>query len=79
MRISTDSITVDTTVYVYTAETSDSQFEFDGDSGGGLFNIDAELVFQAPHSGEFFIAVADVWGEEFGGYYLSVERAADST
>ncbi len=77
MRISTDSITVDTTVYVYTAETSDSQFEFDGDSGGGL--IDAELVFQAPHSGEFFIAVADVWGEEFGGYYPSVERAADST
>ena len=79
VRISTDSITVDTTVYVYTAETRDNQFEIDDDSGGGLFDINAELIFQAPHTGEFFIAVADVWGDEFGGYYLSVERAPDST
>ena len=79
VKISTDSITVETAVYVYHAETRDNKFELDVGSGGGLFDQNAELVFQAPNTGEFFIAVTDVWSTEIGGYYLSVENVPVST
>ena len=78
VRISTDSITVDTVVFVNGADDWLESFEFDDDSGEGLFGFNAELVYQAPRTGEFLIAVAEVWGEQVGGYYLTVERVSDS-
>ena len=79
MRISTDSLTVDTVVFVSSAEGDDSVFEYDDDSAGGVFGLDAELVFEAPHAGEYFVAVAEVWDSDFGGYYLAVEPVTDGT
>ena len=84
VRISTDSMAVDTIVFVYPSETidsdaSDGQIAFDDDSGGGLFGVNAELVYQAPHTGAFYVAVADALGADVGGYYLSVERVSDGT
>ena len=79
VRISTDSLTVDTVVFVSSAEAVDGVFEHDDDSAGGIFGQDAEMVFEAPHSGEYFVAIAEVWDSDFGGYYLAVESVTDGT
>lgn len=77
VRISTDSLTVDTVVFVSSAEAVDGVFEYDDDSAGGVFGLDAEVVFEAPHAGEYFVAIAEVWDSDFGGYYLAVEPVTD--
>ena len=75
VRISTDSINVDTLLYVDFPNSRQDQLVSDDDSGGGLFGINSELVYRAPVTGEYFIAVGDAVGDGFGGYYLSVEQA----
>ena len=75
VRISTDSINVDTILYVDFPNSREDQLVSDDDSGGGLFGINSEMVYRAPAAGEYFIAVTDAVGDSFGGYYLSVEQA----
>ena len=75
VRISTDSINVDTLLYVDFPNSREDQLVFDDDSGGGLFGINSELVYRAPATGEYLITVGDAVGGGFGGYYLSVEQA----
>ena len=77
VRISTDSLNVDTMIHV-DSPISDQSVS-DDDSGGGLFGKNSELVYQAPHTGEYFIAVGEALGNSSGGYYLSVEPARDGT
>ena len=79
VRISTDSINVDTLLAVDFPNSRDDQVVSDDDSGGGLFGINSELVYRAPNTGEYFIVVTDAVGDSFGGYYLSVERAPVGT
>lgn len=71
VRISADSASVDTLMFVDFPE-SQEQWASDDDSGGGLFGTNAEMVFRAPRTGEFFIIVGDALGSNIGGYYLSV-------
>ena len=79
VRVSTDSINVDTVMYVDFPKSRDNQVVSDDDSGGGLFGMNSELVYRAPHTGEYFIAVTEAEGSGFGGYYLSVEPARQGT
>ena len=79
VRISTDSINVDTVMYVDFPESRNNQVVSDNDSGGGLFGTNSELVYRAPHTGKYFIAVTEVEGNGLGGYYLSVEPAREGT
>ena len=79
VSISTDSLNVDTVIYVDFPNSRDNQVVSDDDSGGGLFGTDSELVYRAPKTGEYFIAVTEAAGDDRGGYYLSVERARDGT
>ena len=79
VRISTNSLNVDTVIYVDFQHSRDNQVASDDDSGGGLSGTDSELVYRAPHSGEYFVAVTDAVGDSVGGYYLSVERARAGT
>ena len=79
VTISTDSINVDTLLYVDFPNSRDDQVVSDDDSGGGLFGINSELVYRAPNTGEYFIVVTDAVGDSFGGYYLSVEQAREGT
>ena len=79
VRISTDSISVDTVMYIDFPKSRNNQVVSDDDSGGGLFGINSELVYRAPHTGEYFIAVTEAEGNGFGGYYLSVEPAREGT
>ena len=79
VKISTDSLNVDTVLYVDFPGSRDNQVVSDDDSGGGLFGTDSELVYRAPNSGDYFIAVTQAVGDYLGGYYLSVEQARDGT
>ena len=79
VTISTDSINVDTLLYVDFPNSRDDQVVSDDDSGGGLFGINSELVYRAPNTGEYLIVVTDAVGDSFGGYYLSVEQAREGT
>ena len=79
VRISTDSLNVDTFIYVDFPGSRNNQVVYDDDSGGGLGGRNSELVYRAPHTGEFFIAVVEALGDSSGGYYLSVEPARAGT
>ncbi len=78
VRIATDSINVDTVLYVDFPGSRNNQVVSDDDSGGGLGG-NSELVYRAPHTGEYFIAIAEAVGDRVGGYYLSVEAARQGT
>ena len=79
VMISTDSLNVDTVIFIDFPKSRDNQVVSDDDSGGGLYGINSELVYRAPHAGEYFIAVADAVGDSSGGYYLTVEGAREGT
>ena len=75
VRISADSVSVDTQLFVDFPNSYEDQVVSDDDSGGGLWGTNAEMVYRAPAGGEYFIVVADASDEGTGGYYLSVEEA----
>ena len=79
VRVSAESLNVDTLIYVDFPGSRNNQIVFDDDSGGGLFGIDSSLIYRAPHTGDYFIAVTEAVGYSFGGYYLSVEPARSGT
>ena len=79
VRISTDSVNVDTAIFVDFPGSRVNQIVSDDNGGGGLFGTNSELVYRAPHSGEYVIAVSDAGRGAFGGYYLSVEPAREGT
>ena len=79
VNISTDSLNVDTLIFVDFPRSRNNQLVSDDNSGGGLSGTNSELVYRAPHTGEYFIAVAEAVGTDLGGYYLSVERAREGT
>ena len=79
VKISTDSLNVDTTIAVDFPNSRKNQVVFDDNSGGGLYGINAELVYRTPKSGEYYIAVSDPTTSGSGGYYLSVEQARAGT
>ncbi|MDE0462091.1 MAG: leucine-rich repeat domain-containing protein, partial [Caldilineaceae bacterium] len=47
----------------------------DDDSGGGLFGLDARIIYRAPHTGSYFVVVSDVSRAAPGGYTVSVNPA----
>ena len=79
VRIATDSLNVDTLIYIDFPKSRNNQVVSDDDSGGGLSGTNSELVYRAPHTGEYFIAVTEAVGNSSGGYYLSVEPAREGT
>jgi S1-C subfamily serine protease len=44
------------------------------DTGQGIFGLDAELTYRAPHDGRFYVAVYDATGGANGGYTLSLAQ-----
>ena len=79
VRITTESLNVDTIVYVDFPRSRNNQVVWNDDGLGGSFGADSELVYRAPHSGEYFVVVRDLVGDSVGGYYLSIEPARDGT
>ena len=55
----------------------DEQIIVDDDSGGGLFGLDSNIIYRAPHTGEFVIAVYSTHNET-GAYVLEIANASPS-
>ena len=53
---------------------SEEELIGDDNSGGGLFGLDARILFQAPYTGEYVLIVFDALGIAPGGYVISVAR-----
>ena len=71
----TDAIAIDTAVFVdYPGATIDD-IAHDDDSGSTLFgeSLNAELVYTAPVTGRFIVAVQGLAGSTGGGYFLGIE------
>ena len=77
VRAFTDSLNVDTLMYVAFPGSDDNDTVSDDDSGGGLFGLNSEIVYRTPHTGEYFIAITQAVEDSNGGYFLSVERAPE--
>jgi phosphonate transport system substrate-binding protein len=75
IEVAVDSIAVDPVLAVDFFGSWDEEMAVDDDSGGGLFGLNAELTYRAPHSGSFFIAIIDSVGSGTGGYVLTLEPA----
>ena len=75
VEITMDSVTVDSFISVDYREGREEQIAVDDDSGGGVFGLNAKLVYQAPHSGSYFIVAKDASGPSVGGYLLTVVEA----
>jgi hypothetical protein len=73
VEITMDSLNVDSFIRVDYIGARDDQVASDDDSGRGIFGLNAKLVYQAPHSGAFYIVASDASGLAVGGYLLSVK------
>ena len=65
---------VDPTLLVEFLEQNRDDGANDDDSGGGLFDTDAELSYQAPHAGLFRLVIIEPTGALSGGYRLEVRE-----
>ena len=80
IRVSADSLLVDTVLAVDFPGSGDNQIVLDNDSGGGLSRTNSEMVYRAPITGEYYIVVGEYENSETGGgYYLSVTSALPGT
>ena len=73
--VSTDSLNVDTILYVRCQTCGEDEIAHDDDGGGGLFGMNSRVIYRAAFDGEHLISVNAVDSENAGGYYLSVKRA----
>ena len=76
VQLTVESPNVDPFILVGFPEAAEEQWVGDDDSGGGLFGVDAKLIYRAPHSGSYFVQLWDAQFKESGGYILTVEAAA---
>ncbi|MEM7802130.1 MAG: serine protease, partial [Chloroflexota bacterium] len=73
INIQVDSLLIDPFVSV---EHNKDFYEFavyDDDSGGGMFDLDAEITYRAERPGEHFIIVSDSFDGYIGGYTVKVD------
>lgn len=80
VHITLDSVSFDPFLIVaYPGGTTEGELVSDDDSGGGMFGVNAELSYRAPHDGIYWIVVRATVGGSVGGYLLAVnERYADA-
>ncbi len=70
-----DSTMIDPYLRVDYWGAASSDVASDDDSGGGVFGLNARLIYTAPHDDTYFVVVEDA-ESEFGGYVLSVREVA---
>ena len=76
IELGVQSVLVDPYVVVDYRGAYSDQIIVDDDSGGGVFGVDARIVYRAPHHGDFLVVVESAYGLEVGGYILTIETAA---
>lgn len=74
IRIKAQSVMIDPFLSVGYYGAGEEAIAYDDDTGGGVFGLDAELAYFAPHTGSYWIGVEDSYGSASGGYLLTVEK-----
>ena len=72
--LTVDAALIDPTLVVGLAAGEDAM-DFDDDSGGGLFGLNAQLSFEAPQTETYRVLVQDAERTGVGAYFLTVETA----
>ena len=75
--ITANSVNIDPILGVSFPGATDAQLVFDDDSAGGIFGLNPELTYRAPHSGTYFIVISDANQAAVGGYFLTVAQAPE--
>ena len=78
VQMATTSFALDTFLAADFFGAIDNEIIIDDDSGGGLFGFDSQIVYRAPHTGEFIVVVSENYYET-GGYTLAISQAVTST
>ena len=76
VAISVQSVRIDAYVIVDFVGAVPEQWNDDDDSGGGMFGLDAHLVFTAERSRRFLVVVSDALDRDVGGYILLVSTVS---
>lgn len=74
VAISVQSVSIDPYVIIDFVGAIPEQWSEDDDSGGGMFGLDAHLVFTADRSRQFLVVVSDAPDRDVGGYILLISR-----
>lgn len=77
INIRVESVLIDPFIVVFYEESFAEYIVdpvFDDDSGGGLFDLDAELTYQAPRDGFYYIQVSDSYNANTGAYYINASE-----
>ena len=75
IELEVQSVLVDPYLVVDYEGAYPDQIIVDDDSGGGVFGVDARIVYRAPHRGDFLVVVESSYGLEVGGYVLTIGPA----
>jgi len=73
IHVLAESMAADIAVRITTPDDTDKTLAEDDDSGGGLYDINAELSYTAPETGKYLIVVEVISFGFGGGYFLTVE------
>ncbi len=77
VEFSVSSFLLDTFLYADFQGAFDDEIIVDDDSGGGLFGLDANIVYSAPHTGDFLVVVSENYYVT-GAYVLEIANASPS-
>ncbi|MBV7329689.1 trypsin-like peptidase domain-containing protein [Chloroflexi bacterium TSY] len=77
VQIIADSLGIDPQITLSYESNSSETVVSDDDSGGGIFGQSAKIVYQAPQDDTYTFAVRNYSYNSIGGYFLTVEKAAD--
>ena len=75
VRVSADSLNVDMVLYIDFPGSYAGQVAYDDDSGGGALQANPQILYRAPRTATYAVAVEGYDGSAVGGYFLSVEPA----
>ena len=78
VELSATSFLLDTFLAADFYGASDEQIIIDDDSGGGLFGLDSQLVYRAPHTGNFLVVINNIFNDT-GAYTLEIANASPSS
>ncbi len=75
VEITMDSLRIDAHLSIHYESVALEETIIDDDSGGGIFDQNAQLIYQAPVSQTYVIKAENSYGDETGAYYISVKPA----
>ena len=78
VELSATSFLLDTFLAADFYGASDEQIIIDDDSGGGLFGLDSQIVYRAPHTGNFLVVINNIFNDT-GAYTLEIANASPSS